>query len=71
MLDRFDDPAVAGVAPDPLERISSAPDWLIVPAYTTELGSFSTGIDLPVIRAWSTNEWPLITVPSIGIRPPG
>jgi hypothetical protein len=56
MLDRLDDSAVGGVTLIRSTRISSAPDWLMVPAKTTEFGCFSTGIDSPVMRAWLTNE---------------
>src|SRR5437868_14332237 len=41
------------------------------PANTGAPAVFSSGIDSPVMRAWSTNEWPAMTVPSTGMRPPG
>src|SRR6267143_133914 len=60
--------AVSG--PIPVMRTSSAPDWLMVPAKTWAPGSFSTGMDSPVMAAWSTKECPPATMPSTGTRAP-
>ena len=52
-------------------RTTSAPDWLVVPAYTLAPGCLSSGIDSPVSIDSSTEDAPDSTVPSTGTLAPG
>ena len=43
----------------------------MVPAKTVSPSDFSTGMDSPVMGAWFTVEWPLVTTPSRATFSPG
>ena len=47
------------------------PSWLIVAPITPSPTFFSTGIDSPVTIDSSSEDWPSITLPSVGIFSPG
>ncbi len=58
-------------SPTPVARTLSIPSLLIVAPITSSPSPFSTGIDSPVASDSSTELWPAITSPSVGIFSPG